>query len=39
LITAHPSATSEPIKVLLYNGMLCGFNVPIKGLNIQAIGV
>ena len=33
-VTAHPSMTSVPITVLLYNGpLLCGFNVPIKGLN------
>ena len=31
--TAHPSTASVPITVLLYNGpLLCGFNVPIKGL-------
>ena len=31
--TAHPSAASVPITVLLYNGpLLCGFDVPIKGL-------
>ena len=29
----HPSSTSVPITVLLYNGpLLCGFNVFIKGL-------
>jgi len=29
-VTAHPSAASVPITVLLYNGpLLCGFNVPI----------
>jgi len=33
-VTAHPSTASEPITVLLYNGpLLCGFNVPTKGLN------
>jgi len=32
-VTAHPSAASVPITVLLYNGpFLCGFNVAIKGL-------
>ena len=34
-VTAHPSTASVPITVLLYNGwLLCGFNVPIKGLTI-----
>ena len=33
-VTAHPSTASVPITVLLYNGpLLCGFNVPINGLN------
>jgi len=33
-VTAHPSTASVPITVLLCNGLLlCGFNVPIKGLN------
>jgi len=32
-VTAHPSTASVPITVLLSNGpVLCGFNVPIKGL-------
>jgi len=32
-VTAHPSTASVPISVLLYNGpLLCGFNVPIKGV-------
>ena len=32
-VTAHPSTVSVPITLLLYNGaLLCGFNVPIKGL-------
>ena len=32
-IAGHPSTASVPITVLLYNGpLLCGFNVPIKGL-------
>ena len=32
-VTAPPSAASVPITVLLNNGpLLCGFNVPIKGL-------
>jgi len=35
-LTAHPSTASVPIIVLLYNGrLLCGFNVPIKGLNLK----
>jgi len=32
-VTAHPSTASVPITVLLYSGsLLCGFNVPVKGL-------
>ena len=33
-VTGHPSTASEPTTVFLYNGgpLLCGFNVPIKGL-------
>ena len=32
-VTAHPSTASVPITVLLNNDpLLCGFNVPIKGL-------
>ena len=32
-VTAHSSTASVPITVLLYNGpLLCGFNVPSKGL-------
>ena len=32
-VTARPSTASVPITVLLYNGpLLCGFNVPYKGL-------
>ena len=32
-VTADPPPASVPITVLLYNGpLLCGFNVPIKGL-------
>ena len=32
-VTCHPSSASVPITVLLYNGpLLCGFDVPIKGL-------
>jgi len=36
-VTAHPSSTSVSITVLLYNcPLLCGFNVPVKGLiNLQ----
>ena len=35
-VTAHPSTASVPITVLLYNGpLLCGFNVPITGLNLS----
>ena len=31
-VTAHPSAASVPITILLCTGpLLCGFNVPIKG--------
>ena len=37
-VTAHPSTASVPITVLLYNGpLLCGFNVPIKGLKFVKI--
>ena len=33
-VKAHPSTASVPITVWLHNGpLLCGFNVPIKGLN------
>ena len=33
-VTTHPSMASAPITILQYNGpLLCGFNVPIKGLN------
>jgi len=32
-VMAHPSTASVPITVLSYKGpLLCGFNVPIKGL-------
>jgi len=32
-VTTHPSTASVPITVLLYNApLLCGFNVPVKGL-------
>jgi len=32
-VIAHPLTTSVPIIVLLYDGpLLCGFNVPAKGL-------
>ena len=32
-VTAHPSTSSVPITVLLYNGpLLCGFNVSVNGL-------
>jgi len=35
-VTAHPSTASVAITVLLYNGpLLCGFNVPIKGLIVR----
>ena len=38
-VTAHPSATSVPITVLLYNDpFLCCFNVPVKGLKIKSPG-
>ena len=34
-VTAHPSTASVPIAVLLYNGpLLCGFDVPVKGLRL-----
>ena len=34
-VSAHPSTTSVPITVLLYDGpLLCGFNVAIKGLTV-----
>ena len=33
---AHPSTASVPIIVLLYL-LLCGFNVPVKGLNNNAV--
>ena len=36
-VTVHPSTASVQITALLYNGLLlCGFNVPIKGL-IEAL--
>ena len=37
---SHPSTVSVPITVLLYSGLLlCGFNVPVKGLTaVCAIG-
>jgi len=36
-VTAHPSTASVPTTVLLYNGLLlCGFNVPVKGLWLNA---
>ena len=39
-VTVHPSAVSVPITVLLYNdGLLCGFNVPIKGLTGSRISL
>jgi len=32
-VTAHPSAASVPITILLYDGpLLCSFHVAIKGL-------
>jgi len=37
-VTAYLSTASVPITVLLYNGsLLCGFNVPIKGLKVYAL--
>ena len=37
-VTAHPSTASVPITVLLYNGpLLCGFNMPIKGLKLHIL--
>jgi len=39
-VIANQSMTSVPITVLLYNGpLLCGFNVPIKGLIMNIIMV
>ena len=39
-VTAHPSTASVPITVLLYNGpLLCGYNVPIKGLKMLLLAV
>jgi len=39
-VTAHSSTASVQVTVLLYNGpFLYGFNVPIKGLNINEISV
>ena len=36
-VTVHPSTASVPIIVLIYNGpLLCGFNVPIKGLTTDS---
>ena len=36
--TAHPSTASVPITILLCNGpLLCGFNVPIKGLKLRRL--
>ena len=38
-VSAHPSTTSVPITVLLYDGpLLCDFNVAIKGLILQQFG-
>jgi len=35
---AHPLTASVPVTVLLYNGpLLCGFNVPVKGLTVIGI--
>ena len=32
-VTVHPYTASVPITVFLYNGpLLCGVNVPVKGL-------
>ena len=37
-VTAHPSTASVPITVLLYNGpLICGVNVPIKGLKVLSV--
>ena len=34
-VTPHPSTASVPVTAFLYNGpLLCGFNVPIKGLTL-----
>ena len=37
-VTAHSLTVSVPITVLLHSGpLLCGFNVPIKGLKLTVI--
>jgi len=34
--TIHPSVAGVPITILLYSDpLLCGFNVPVKGLNLS----
>ena len=39
-VTAHPSTASVPVTVLLYKGpLLCGFNVPFKGLSVYCCNV
>ena len=39
-VTAHPSAASVTITVLLYSGpLLCGFNVPIRRLTRRRLAV
>jgi len=35
-VTAHPLTAIVPITVLLYDGMLWGFNAAIKGLNTRS---
>ena len=35
-VIAHPSMAAVPNTILLYNDpLLCGFNVPIKGLTVE----
>ena len=37
-VAAHPSTASVPVTILLYSGsLLCGFKVPMKGLDSFSI--
>jgi len=37
-VAGHPSTASVPITIIAYNGpLLCGFNVPIKGLSLRLV--
>ena len=38
-VTTHPSTPSVLITVLLYGPLLCGYNVPIKGLTVNTDGL